>query len=119
MGAYNSLTVAVLSDAVRRRVCDEHDHLARAFSPIHVKSLGERSRDGLRAIPAPRRIQPRQVFLDLADIRRKSEILRDIRVVLWWMISERNQADAEIIPALQLPRFKYVGADLFDVFRCR
>ena len=110
-------TVAVLSDAMRRRIRDEHDHLACIRPPVHVECLRERRSDRLRTIPTSRCIQGREVTMDLRNVRGEAEVLRNVGVVLWWMVPVGNEPDAQIIPTLEPPRLVDVVADLLNVLR--
>lgn len=87
-------TVAVLSDAMWRGVCDEHDHLACVRSPVHVEGLRKRGGHGLRPITTSRCIQAREVTVYLRYIRGEAKVLCHVGVVLWWMVSISDEPDA-------------------------
>jgi hypothetical protein len=115
----SSLTVSILSNTMRRCIGNKDDHLASVLPPLHIQCLRHRSCDRFRAIPTPRSIQARQIFVNFADIGGKTKIPCDIGMILWWMISESNQTDTKIFTGLEFARFKNMGTDLFNIFGCR
>lgn len=108
-------TVAVLSYAMRRRIRDEHHHLACVRSPAHIESFRECSSDRLRSITTARCVQAREVTMNLRDIRGEAEVLCHIGVVLRWMVPVGDESDAQIISTLEPPRLVDVVTDLLDI----
>ena len=55
--------------------------------------------------------------MDLRNVRGEAEVLRNVGVVLWWMVPVGNEPDAQIIPTLEPPRLVDVVADLLNIPR--
>ena len=53
--------------------------------------------------------------MDLRNVRGEAEVLRNVGVVLWWMVPVGNEPDAQIIPTLEPPRLVDVVADLLNI----
>jgi hypothetical protein len=96
------LTIAIFANAVRWCVGDEHNHLARALPPVHLECLCEASGDRLGTIAASRGVQAREVAVDLVDVGREAKIARHVSVVLRWVITIGDEADAQVVAGLQL-----------------
>lgn len=112
-------TIAILSNAMRWGISNQHDHLARLRPPVHVQRLGQRCGDSLGPISTAARVQRPQVLLDLEDVRGETKVLRDIGMVLWGMIAVRDQANAQVLLRLQLSRFENMLGYNLDVLRRR
>lgn len=111
------LTISVFANAVRWCVCDEHDHLARTLPPVHLECLRKASGDRLGAISASRGVQAREVAVDLVDVGREAKVARHVSVVLRWVITIGDEADAQVVAGLQFARLADVVADELDVLR--
>ena len=78
----------------------------------------EQSRcDRFRAIASTRCIETGQVFMHLADIRRKSEVLGHVAMILWRMIPIGDETDSKILPILKFPGFEDIFAYELDILR--
>ena len=112
-------TISVLANAVRRRVRNEHDHLARVRSPLHGKCLGKCGGDRFGTIATAGSVEAREILVDLRNIGRETKVPRDVCVILRRMVAVRDEADPEILSGLQLAGLIDVVADLLNVLRRR
>ena len=111
-------TIPVFANAVRRRVGDEHDHLARLLPPVHFERLRKTRGHRLRPVAASRSVQTGEVAVYLVDIGREAKVARHPGVVLRRVIAIGDEADAQVLAGLQLARLVNVVADELDVL-CR
>ena len=104
---------------MRRCVRNEDDHLARVWPPVHVEGLGKSGSDSFGAISTSRRVQAGQVAVYGRDVRREAKILRDICVILRWMVTVSDEADSEVLLCLELARLEDVLTYSLNVLCCR
>ena len=55
--------------------------------------------------------------MHLADIRRKSEVLGHVAMILWRMIPIGDETDSKILPILKFPGFENIFAYELDILR--
>jgi len=80
-----------LPNSVTRSICDEYCHLCCTRSPIELESGFHSSRHSLRSVSSSTCVQRLEVFLHILHRRVEGKRFRDVRVVLRWIISVRNE----------------------------
>ena len=108
-------TIATFTNAMGRGIRDQHDHLARVLSPIHIQGFVESGGYGFGTISPSRCIEAAQILVDLGDVGGKAEVFDHVSMILRWVITVGNQSNAEVLRGLQLAGFKDMGADGLDV----
>ena len=110
--------ISELAKPMRRRIRDQNDHLHRILCPLHVKRRCERRSLCLWSITPPRGDETGQVFLHDVDVRGESKLFGYVGLVLWRVITERNEPESDEVLG-KVFRGRDLVADVPDGFTCR